>query len=182
MAKRKSRLPLILFILLLVVPTIELAIVMAVGSRIGVWPTVGLLVAESLLGAWIVKREGRSAWRALRGALQSGNMPSGELADAALVLVGGTLLLTPGFLTDAVGFFCVLPFTRVIARGVLTKVVESNLLRGSVVTTNFGSSGFHTMNYPPHAGAPSGGFQPGHDPNIVTGEVIEPDEPPRPRP
>ena len=104
----------------LVVPIIEITVIVQVGQVIGVVPTVILLLAESALGAWIVRREGARAWRALQGALRSGSMPNRELADAALVLVGGTLLLTPGFVTDVVGFFFVLPPTRPLARRLLT--------------------------------------------------------------
>jgi len=104
---------------LLVVPIIEIAVIVQVGQLIGFWPTVALLVVESALGAWLVKREGLRAWRALRTALTTGQLPGRELTDAALVLVGGTLLLTPGFATDVVGFCLVLPFTRPIARRAL---------------------------------------------------------------
>ena len=82
-------------------------------------PTVLLLLVESALGAWLVKREGRRAWTALRFALRTGRLPARELADAALVLVGGTLLLTPGFVTDVAGFFLILPVTRPLARRLL---------------------------------------------------------------
>ncbi len=112
--------PAVLVILFLVVPLLELLIILQVGQVIGGWPTLGLLIAVSVFGAWIVRREGSRAWRALREALNTGRMPSRELADAALVLVGGTLLLTPGFLTDAVGLFFVLPLTRPVARRLLT--------------------------------------------------------------
>ena len=88
-----------------------------------------MLVVESALGAWLVRREGSRAWRALQQALSSGAMPAGELSDAALVLVGGTLLLTPGFLTDVVGFMFVLPITRPLARRALTRVLQRRLLR-----------------------------------------------------
>ena len=71
-----------------------------VGRVIGGGPTLALLVLESMLGAWIVKREGARTWAALQEALTTGQMPSRQLADAALVLIGGTLLLTPGFVTD----------------------------------------------------------------------------------
>ena len=98
-----------LLLALLVLPTAEIAVILAVGRAIGGWPTVGLLIVESALGAWVVRREGSRAWTALATALRSGRMPSRELTDAALVLVGGTLLLTPGFVTDIAGFFCVLP-------------------------------------------------------------------------
>ncbi|MEV0199622.1 FxsA family protein [Nonomuraea sp. NPDC050691] len=107
---------LLLFLAFLVVPVLEIWLLIQVGSVIGGWPTVALLIADSLLGAWLVRREGRRAWRALQEALGSGRMPDRELADGALVLVGGALLLTPGFFTDIAGFLCVLPFTRPLMR------------------------------------------------------------------
>ncbi|MGN6612614.1 MAG: FxsA family protein [Angustibacter sp.] len=117
-----------LAVALLVLPLLEILVIIAVGRAVGGWPTFLLLVAESALGAWLVRREGGRAWRALREALSTGRMPAGELADAALVLVGGTLLLTPGFVTDVAGFFFVLPVTRPVARRLLTGLVERRLL------------------------------------------------------
>ncbi|MEV4162224.1 FxsA family protein [Nonomuraea dietziae] len=107
---------LLLFLAFLVVPVLEIWLLIQVGSVIGGWATVGLLLADSLLGAWIVRREGRRAWRSLQSALQTGRMPDRELADGGLILVGGALLLTPGFVTDILGFLCVLPFTRPFMR------------------------------------------------------------------
>jgi UPF0716 protein FxsA len=120
----------VLVVLLIVVPIIEVAVLVAVGRAIGGWQTLALLLVESLLGAWLVRREGARAWAALVTALRTGRMPSRELTDAALVLVGGTLLLTPGFVTDVVGFAFVLPFTRPVARGLLVHLVERRLLAG----------------------------------------------------
>jgi UPF0716 protein FxsA len=114
----------LLAVALLVLPILEIYVIIQVGQVIGAWQTVALLVFESALGAWIVKREGRRAWYALNEAFRSGRMPGRELADAALVLVGGTLLLTPGFVTDVFGFFFVLPFTRPIARRALSAAVS----------------------------------------------------------
>lgn len=124
--------PLLLVVLLLVVPTLEIAVIIAVGRAIGGWPTLALLLAESALGAWLVRREGTRSWRALTEALTTGRMPSHQLADAALVLVGGTLLLAPGFLTDLVGFFLILPPTRPVARRALESVVTRGLVGGLV--------------------------------------------------
>ncbi|WP_084958370.1 FxsA family protein [Thermoactinospora rubra] len=107
---------LLLFLAFLVVPVLEIWLLIQVGQAIGGWTTVALLIADSLLGAWLVRREGRRAWRALQAALQSGRMPDRELADGGLILVGGALLLTPGFLTDVLGFACVVPFTRPLMR------------------------------------------------------------------
>ena len=109
----------VLAALFLLTPIVEIYVLVQVGQVIGAWPTVALLLVESALGAWLVKREGRRAWDALRLAMGSGRLPGRELTDAALVLVGGTLLLTPGFVTDVFGFICVLPFTRPVARAAL---------------------------------------------------------------
>jgi UPF0716 protein FxsA len=128
--RRRPRWLTIAFILLVVVPIAEISVIVAVGKAIGGWQTFFLLLVESALGAWLVRREGSKTWQALRVALQTGRMPSRELTDAALVLVGGTLLLTPGFLTDVAGFFFVLPITRPVARRLLERAVAARLLRG----------------------------------------------------
>jgi UPF0716 protein FxsA len=109
----------VLVVLFLVVPIVEIAVIVQVGQVIGPWPTVLLLLLESALGAWLIKREGGRAWDSLRTAGATGRLPSRELADAGLVLIGGTLLLTPGFVTDVVGFFLILPVTRPLARRML---------------------------------------------------------------
>ncbi|WP_336215539.1 FxsA family protein [Nonomuraea sp. LPB2021202275-12-8] len=103
---------LLLFLAFLLVPVLEIWLLIQVGSVIGGWPTVGLLVVISLLGTWLIRREGRRAWRNLQDSLQSGKVPDRELADGGLILVGGVLLLTPGFFSDVLGLMCILPFTR----------------------------------------------------------------------
>ncbi|MBA3528788.1 MAG: FxsA family protein [Propionibacteriaceae bacterium] len=108
-----------LLVLLVAVPILEVWLLIQVGSRIGVLPTILILVAEAALGAWLMRREGARAWKALTDAFGTGRMPTGELADAALVLVGGVLLMLPGFATDVIGFFFLLPFTRPMARTLL---------------------------------------------------------------
>jgi len=128
--RRRPRWLTITFVLLVVVPIAEISVIVAVGKAIGGWQTFFLLLVESALGAWLVRREGSKTWQALRVALQTGRMPSRELTDAALVLVGGTLLLTPGFLTDIAGFFFVLPFTRPVARRLMERAVAARVLRG----------------------------------------------------
>jgi len=112
----------------IVVPILEIYVIIQVGQVIGAWWTILLLIADSIVGGWLIRREGRRAWLALTTALQSGGMPATELADGALILVGGTLMLSPGFITDAAGILLVLPFTRPIARRLLTRVVARRLL------------------------------------------------------
>lgn len=137
--RRRPRWLSLLFLALLVTPTIEIAVIIGVGRVIGGWPTVALLVIESALGAWLMRREGNRAWNALSVALNTGRMPSRELADAALILIGGTLLLTPGFVSDILGFFIIAPPTRPVARRWLQLVIERRLaqrvgiVRGQVI-------------------------------------------------
>jgi len=111
-----------------VVPILEIYVIIQVGEVIGAWWTIVLLIADSIFGSWLIKHEGRRAWAALTSAIQSGRMPATELADGALILVGGTLMVSPGFVTDAVGIVLILPFTRPLARRALTRVVTRRLL------------------------------------------------------
>ena len=150
-----------LLLALIVGVALEIAALVSVAKLIGIGWTIGLLVVESLIGAWLVKREGRAAWRAFRTAVSTGEMPPGQLADAAIVLIGGLLLLAPGFLTDLVGFFLVLPFTRGISRRWLETMVSRRFLGGMPLPT--------TVRVP---GAPGRGRGP-DDPNVVQGEVVD---------
>jgi UPF0716 protein FxsA len=126
--RRRSTLSWVLFVAFVVVPLVEIYVLIQVGQVIGAWWTVLLLVLDSLVGAWLIKREGTRAWKTLRTTLESGRMPARELADGALILIGGTLMLTPGFVTDFFGIVLILPFTRPLARRLLTGVVARRLL------------------------------------------------------
>ncbi|NUR05436.1 MAG: FxsA family protein [Nocardioidaceae bacterium] len=120
----------VLALLFIVVPVLEIYLLIQVGQVIGAWWTVALLIADGFLGSWLMKSEGGRAWRALREAIDDRRMPARELADGVLVLVGGTLLLAPGFITDIVGFFFVLPFTRPVARKALAAWLTRKFLAG----------------------------------------------------
>jgi UPF0716 protein FxsA len=110
-----------------ILPILEIYVIIQVGQVIGAWWTILLLIADSIFGAWLIRHEGRRAWQALTMALQSGRMPAKELADGALILIGGTLMISPGFVTDVAGILLILPFTRPIARAMLTRVVARRL-------------------------------------------------------
>jgi UPF0716 protein FxsA len=126
--------PLALFVLgLVAVPIFEVYVLVQVGQRIGVLWTVSILVLEAVLGGWLLRREGARAWRALDAAFRGGRVPTGELADAALVLVGGVLLMLPGFVTDVLGLFFLIPFTRPFARHVVGFFVARRLSRSGLV-------------------------------------------------
>lgn len=117
----------VLALLFVIVPILELAILIQLGQLVGPWWTILILLADAALGSWLVKHEGRRAWRGLQDAIASHRMPATELADGALILVGGTLLITPGFISDAAGLFLILPFTRPLARRLLTRVITRRL-------------------------------------------------------
>jgi UPF0716 protein FxsA len=110
-----------LFVLFIVVPIAELFVIIQMGSWIGVLPTIALLIADAVLGAWLLRSQGRGAWRRFNGAVQEGRVPAREVADGGLIMFGGALLLTPGFLTDILGILMILPPTRAIMRAALTR-------------------------------------------------------------
>lgn len=112
-------LPLVL--LFIVVPIAELAVVIQVGQAIGVWWTVGILVADSILGSVLMRAQGRTAWRRFNEAIAAGKVPAREVLDGALVIFGGLLLLTPGFITDFLGILLLIPPTRALVRAVLAR-------------------------------------------------------------
>ncbi len=119
--------PLILLLLFVVVPIAEIYVLVQVGQVIGVLPTIGLMILDALLGSWLLRREGRKAWQALQLALAERRVPAKEVADGALVVVGGAFLLTPGFLSDLVGLACVLPPSRALLRRGLTSFLAVRL-------------------------------------------------------
>ncbi|MCW2762657.1 MAG: FxsA family protein [Marmoricola sp.] len=118
----------LLVVAFVVVPLVEIYVIIQIGQVIGAWWTILLLIADSILGSWLVKLEGARAWRALTTALEQGRMPTRELADGVLVLVGGILMLTPGFVLDVVGVLCILPLTRPIGRRILSGVISRRLV------------------------------------------------------
>ncbi|HET7196887.1 MAG TPA: FxsA family protein [Nocardioides sp.] len=141
MTRRRRLSRLALFVAFIVVPLVEIYVLIQVGQVIGPWWTILLLILDSLFGTWLIRREGARAWMALRVALESGRMPARELADGALILVGGTLMLTPGFVTDAFGILLILPFTRPMARRMLTQLVSRRLLAGYTTRPGPGPGG-----------------------------------------
>lgn len=146
----------------IVVPILEIYVLIQVGQVIGAWWTILLLIASGFLGSYLVKREGSRAWWALQDALRAGRVPAKELADGALILIGGTLLLTPGFLSDVVGMAVILPLTRPLARRLLTRVITRRL-----VVVGPGAP------YRPWTGSRTR-QSPGTDESVVRGEVVDP--------
>ncbi|HWI42440.1 MAG TPA: FxsA family protein [Nocardioides sp.] len=154
-SRRRRRWPALLFVAFIVVPILEILVLIQVGHVIGPWWTILLLVLDSLLGSWLIKREGRRAWAALREQLQTGRMPHRELADGALIVLGGALMLSPGFVTDVFGIVLILPVTRPVFRRLLASYAVDQVASRVTRTTDPGPS--------------AGGA-------VVRGEVVDPPE------
>src|SRR5918997_1226385 len=119
----------LLFLLIIVVPVVELYIIVQFAQEIGVLNTIGLLIVISIAGAFLLKQQGLATWQRMQATLARGEMPGKEMTDAFLVLIGGALLLTPGFLTDVVGILLLLPPTRGALKGVFRKMLRSWAVR-----------------------------------------------------
>jgi UPF0716 protein FxsA len=152
----------LLVVIFVAVPIIELFVILQVGEAIGVLPTIALLVVDSVLGSVLMRSQGRAAWARFNAALAERRVPAREVVDGVLIVFGGALLLTPGFVTDLLGLSLLLPPTRALLRGVIVRRVLPRML----VTTV--------------GGAPGGRRRPGpgrgHD---VEGSAREVDPPPR---
>jgi UPF0716 protein FxsA len=112
---------LLLVLLFIIVPIAELYVIIQVGGLIGVGPTLLLLLVDAILGSWLLKREGRAAWRRFNQALAEKRIPGKEVADGFLIILGGALLIAPGFITDIFGILFLLPPTRAVARRILRR-------------------------------------------------------------
>lgn len=118
----------ILAVVFLVVPIAELAVIITVGSEIGVLNTIALLILVSVVGAWLAKREGLGVLRRIQDQLDAGRMPGTELVDGFLVLFAGVLLLTPGFLTDCLAIALLLPPVRAVVRKTLRRYFVARIV------------------------------------------------------
>jgi len=136
----------ILLLIVLVIPFAEIYLLLGVGSIIGAFPTILLVVFTAVLGAWLLRQQGFETFKRFQESLARGEIPAYEMVEGPLILVGGALLLTPGFITDVLGLACLIPATRKkIAQYIIehylvvaeasagfgqTKAAESNVLEG----------------------------------------------------
>ncbi len=160
-----------LFLLFVLVPMVDLALLFSVGGRIGLAPTVGIVIATALLGSWLARREGAAAWSKVQRKMATGGIPGPELIDGLVILVSGTLLLTPGFLTDIVGLLGLFPPSRAIVRKVLKARFESAVLTGKARVVHSGTFGGPTGGFQASFGASP--FAPPAQPRIEDAEVID---------
>ena len=115
----------LLFLLFIVVPLVEIYLLLEVGGIIGAVPTIGLVVLTAAAGAALVRAQGFSTIRQVRRSMEAGEIPAVAIVEGIFLLVAGALLLTPGFLTDAVGFGCLIPPLR---RGLIMRFIEARVI------------------------------------------------------
>lgn len=163
-----------LFVLLFIVlPILELYVIIQVGQAIGLVPTLALLVLDSFLGAALARSQGRAVWRRFNQALAEGRIPARETFDGAMVILGGALMISPGFVTDAFALLLLFPPTRAALRHMLTATLAR---RGRIVFT-VGSFGPRPGDRFPPPGDP--GFPPrerGYDYEGTAREIRDDEE------
>lgn len=137
----------VLALLFIIVPVVELQLLWTLGGRIGIFPTLALVVVTGFIGAHLARSQGIRVVNNINKQLQSGEMPGDELISAALVLAGGILLITPGIMTDCVGFLLMIPVTRSILGRYLRKVFAArfNIVNINNINSQFSnnSQGFN---------------------------------------
>ncbi len=136
-----------LFLLFTIVPLIELFLLIVVGNQIGAGPTIAIVLVTGALGAFFAKQQGLRVWQRVNAEMASGRFPAAHLLDGLLLLAAGVTLITPGFITDVLGFMLVFPVTRVPFRNWLKKRLEKMMLQGPTHTSFHAESryGFRTM-------------------------------------
>ncbi len=115
----------VIFLFFLIVPFVEIYLLLQIGGIVGVFPTVLLVVFTAVLGAWLLRQQGFSTWQRFQSNLSRGEIPAYEMIEGPILLVGGALLLTPGFFTDILGFACLVPQAR---RKFAQYVIENQLI------------------------------------------------------
>lgn len=147
-----------LLFLFTVVPLIELALLIPLGQLIGLWPTIGLVIATGLLGAVLGKLEGLRAWHAVQQDLRQGNIPADSLLDGLAVFVAGVFLITPGVLTDLVGLLLLIPALRRPLKNAIRSRFKSALESGT--STFFISNASNAFGSSPFGADPASGRSP----------------------
>lgn len=109
-----------LLVIFLIVPIIEIFLLIQLGGLIGVMPTIALVILTAIIGVALLRAQGLQTYQRFSQTLGQGHMPATEILEGIALLIGGALLLTPGFFTDAIGFICLIPFSRKIVIAWLT--------------------------------------------------------------
>lgn len=157
-----------LFLLFAIMPIIEIALLINVGEMIGGWNTVGIVIITAFVGAYLVRKEGLSTLVTAQQKMQQGAMPGQEMAEGLLLVVAGVLLVTPGFVTDGIGFLLSMPLTRPLIAKALMKQMTVKMVAGQQQGQFYQQGHFHQhaqWTRPPH-----------QDGDIIEGEYESRDE------
>ena len=154
-----------LFLLFAILPIVEIALLVNVGEQIGGWNTVAIVIITAFVGAYLVRQQGLTTLMQAQQKMQSGAMPGQEMAEGLLLVIAGVLLVTPGFVTDAIGFLFCLPISRpFIAKNLLKQLAVRIVSHGNATPFSEQRSANHA-----HRDAPGG--------DVIEGEFERKDEP-----
>jgi len=137
-----------LFLAMTIIPLIELLVLIPLGQQIGVWPTIAIVVVTGMIGAFLGKRQGITAWRRIQEDLASGQIPGDSLLDGLLILIACTLLITPGVLTDVFGLGLLTPVFRRVVRRVLRGRFTKMLQKPSLTVIDVAAYGSRATGNP----------------------------------
>jgi UPF0716 protein FxsA len=126
-----------LLILFIIIPVTELYILIEVGKKIGSLTTIGIIIFTGILGAYLVKNQGFVILKKIQNDLNDGIMPGDSLIQGAIILIGGILLLTPGFVTDIAGFIFLIPVSRNVVKKYLLKWLKGKIKEGNIYYKEF---------------------------------------------
>ncbi|WP_456273776.1 FxsA family protein [Bacillus sp. AK031] len=118
---------------LIVVPALEIGLLILSGQTFGVWATILMIIATGVLGAYLAKRQGLQAIQSVQEQIRFGQVPGDAIVDGLCILVGGVVLLTPGFITDAIGFLLLFPQSRRLIKPFILKVIKKWIDNGNVI-------------------------------------------------
>ncbi|MBY4678607.1 FxsA family protein [Marinobacterium arenosum] len=155
-----------LFLLFIIIPIIEITLLIQVGGLIGTWNTVGLVLLSAFIGVNMLRRQSLSTLGRAQQRLNQGEMPGQEMAEGIVIAVGGALLVTPGFVTDLIGFSCLIPYSR-------QALVKAVLSRFTVISTQHQHSAFQAGPFQPHSPFERPPFErdrPRHGGDVIDGE------------
>lgn len=138
-----------LLALFIVLPMAELLLLIEIGRHIGTLPTLGLIVVTGIVGASLARWQGMGVVQRIRRETAQGRLPAGEMVDGVIILIAGAVLMTPGILTDAFGFFCLIPAGRKLIKAALMARIQRAVQRGTArVSVDFGGTAYGPSSRP----------------------------------
>ncbi len=160
-----------LFLLFIIMPIVEIAVLIKVGGAIGGWTTIGIVILTAFVGTFMLRQQGMATLNKAQLRMQQGEMPALQMLEGLLLLIGGVLLLTPGFITDAIGFCTLVPVTR---RFLAKKLANNSLSNMNVFVggASVGGTGGNPGARPSQAGSgPAQAAGSGKkDPDVIEGD------------